>query len=648
MLDEKGFPTDRYELYAIKTKRGSNEAPLQGDRIVNATSSLDPMTNEVTVILRMDNQGSKTWADLTTRAAQDNNREIAIALDNEVVSAPRVNEPIVTGDSRISGNLTIQEGQDLANILQIGKLPASTTIIQESLVGPSLGADNIKKSLIALALSMVIVVVFMVLYYSTSGIVAIIALFANLFFLVGALSSMGTVLTLPGIAGIILTIGMAIDANIIIYERAREELRAGKSLKNAIADGFKNSYSAIIDANLTTILTGIVMAYFGLGPIRGYAITLLVGVLTSFFTAVIVGRLIVDWWVGTKGKSLSFWTEPTKNVMANLNINWLSKRKYAYMFSGALLVIGIISFAVRGFELGVDFKGGYSYNVQFEKGVDVDVNELRNVLTESFDGTPIVKAVDAFNTYNITTSYLIDDNSPDVQDKVLAKLYEGVNQVVGGNLSLDLFKLTDYSGTHISSFVKVGPTIADDIKKSSFYAGIFALLLTFIYILIRFNKWQFSLGAVLALFHDAFVVLVIFSVARGLLPFSMEIDQVLIAALLTIIGYSLNDTIVIYDRIRENFKLYPGQSTAEVVNSAINSTMSRTLITSLTLLFVVVILFVFGGASLKGFAFALVIGLISGTYSTVFIAAPILVDLTGNLKSEGATVKTKDKKGAEV
>lgn len=639
-----GEVTDEYELYAIKTKRGSDDAPLEGDRIVNATSNPDPMTNEVAVTLTMDNQGAKIWADMTTKAALDNNREIAIALDDEVVSAPTVNEAITTGSSRISGNFTIQEGQDLANILQIGKLPASTTVVQEALVGPSLGKENINKSMVAMSVAMMVVMLFMVLYYGGSGIVAIVALLANLFFIFGTLSSLGTVLTLPGIAGVVLTIGMAVDANVIIYERAREELRSGKSLRTAIADGFKHSYSAIIDANVSTILVALVLAYFGLGPIKGFAVVLIIGVLSSLFTAVLIGRLIIEWWV-EKGRNLTFWTEPTKNHFSNINIDWLGKRKIAYICSGIFFVIGITSMLTRGFELGVDFRGGYSYNVQFDKSIDVEA--LREGLTASFGQAPIVKSIDAANTYNITTSYLINDQSPAAQDSVNTKLYEVVSAISGGNLTKELFMQSDYTGTHITSSAKVGPTIADDIKKSSLYAGIISLALIFIYILIRFNKWQFSMGAVIALFHDAFVVLAAFSLLHGLMPFSMEVDQTFIAAILTVIGYSLNDTIVIFDRIRENFNIYTGKTKNEILNLSLNVTMSRTLITSLTVLFVVLALLLFGGASIKGFAFALVIGLISGTYSTIFIAAPILADLSGEIKPT-STVLHSFKRTAKV
>ncbi len=376
-----------------------------------------------------------------------------------------------------------------------------------------------------------------------------------------------------------------------------------------------------------------VLAYFGLGPIKGFAVTLLIGVVFSFFTAVIVGRLIIEWWV-SKGNTIGFSTNLTKNTLANLNVDWLGKRKMAYIFSTVFIIIGIISMFTRGFELGVDFKGGYSYNVQFEKGVDVDADKFRASLATAFGGTPVVKAIDAVNTFNVTTSYLIDDDAADAQTRVSQKLFEGVKAVTGGDLTYENFMVTDYSGTHITSSAKVGPTIADDIKKSSVYAGIMALLLIFVYILIRFNKWQYSFGAVLALFHDAMVVLTVFSLLHGILPFSMEVDQTFIAAILTVIGYSINDTVVIFDRIRENFGLYTGKTKNEILNMSLNSTMSRTLITALTVFFVVLALFFFGGASIKGFAFALVVGLISGTYSTVFIAAPILADLSGDIKSK--------------
>ncbi|GJM33295.1 MAG: protein translocase subunit SecDF [Saprospiraceae bacterium] len=636
--------TGKYELYALKAER-DGKAPLSGENVTDAGASPDPQTNAIAVSLKMDNTGAKIWNRLTTEASQDNNREIAIVLDNQVVSAPRVINPIPSGDSQITGSYTMQEANDLASILQIGRLPAKTEILQESLVGPSLGQENIDRSITALVIGFGIVLAFMIFYYGGAGIVSIIALFLNLFFIFGALASYGTVLTLPGIAGIVLTIGMAVDANVIIYERIREELREGKSLLISITDGFKNSYSAIIDANVTTILTAMVLAYFGLGPIKGFAVVLIIGILSSLFTAVLVGRLMIDWWT-SKGRSISFSTAPSKNLFANVKIDWLGKRRVAYMISGTIIILGIGSFITRGFELGVDFKGGYSYNVTFDKDKAVDAATLRNALTTTFEGNaPIVKAVDSYNTYNVVTDYLIDADEEEVgfvpADRVMERLFEGVKSVVGGDLTLNHFKNADGKGTHVTSSSRVGPTIADDIKESSFYAAIFALLLIFLYIFIRFSKWQYSMGAVAALFHDTLITLGIFSLGHGILPFTMEIDQAFIAAILTVIGYSINDTVIVFDRIREYLNNYSKDNKEDIINSAINSTVSRTVITSLTTLFVVSVLFAFGGSSIKGFAFALMIGIIVGTYSSIFIATPVMSDLTGDLKPKAKESSTK-------
>ena len=634
-----GELTNMYELYAIRHERGTDNAPLSGENVTDAREAPDPQTNQVAVTLNMNSQGAKIWGQMTTKAAQDNNREVAIMLDDEVVSAPRVINPITAGNTQITGNFTLQEAKDLSNILKIGQLPAETKIIQEALVGPSLGQENINKSMKALIFGFLIVLAFMIVYYGGGGIIAIIALFLNLFFIFGALASYGTVLTLPGIAGIVLTIGMAVDANVIIFERIREEIREGKSLLMSIADGFQHSYSAIIDANVTTILTAIVLAYFGLGPIKGFAVVLIIGVIASLFTAVLVGRLIIEWWT-KPGRHMTFNTPLSKDALAHLNIDWLGKRKIAYIISGTLIVLGLGSFFTRGFELGVDFKGGYSYNITFEEDQSVDATTLRTALTTAFEGgTPVVKAVDTENTFNVVTDYLVDDDSDDAPDRVMEKLYEGVNSVAGGSLTLNEFKASDGEGTHVISSSKVGPTIADDIKTSAFYAAIFALLLIFLYIFIRFNKWQYSMGAVAALFHDTLIVLAIFSLFHGVLPFSLEIDQAFIAAILTVIGYSINDTVVVFDRIREYFNIYTKKEKEEVINMAVNSTISRTVITSLTTFFVVAVLFFFGGTSIKGFAFALMMGIIVGTYSSVFVATPIMSDLTKDLQPQQRSKK---------
>lgn len=625
--------TNQYELYAIKQDRGRVEAPLTGESIVDAFSNQDPFNKEVGVSLKMSNNGARVWGDMTTKAAQDNNREIAIVLDDEVVSCPRVNTPITDGNSSISGNFTLQEANDLANILQVGKLPAKTRIIQESLIGPSLGQDNINKSLISLLVGFGLVLAFMIIYYSTSGVFSIIALFANLFFIFGALSSFGTVLTLPGIAGIVLTIGMAVDANVIIYERIREELRSGKTFLTAISDGYKNSYSAIIDANVTTLLTAFVLAYFGIGPIKGFAVVLIIGVICSVITAVLLCQLLIDWWTITKGRKIEFNTGISRNAFSNLTIDWIGKRKISYLISGIVILAGFVSFFTRGFELGVDFKGGRSYNIEFVQ--DIDAQDLRTELEQSFGATPIVKAISTNRMYNITTSYLINESGETVDNEVLTKLYEGVSKVSEAGLTIEQFKNPEaLNATHISSSTKVGPTIAEDIKSSSYKSTIFALLLIFFYIFLRFSKWQYSTGAVVALIHDVLILLSVFSLAHGWMSFSLEIDQAFIAALLTIIGYSMNDTVVIFDRIREYYNSYAARTRRELINAAINSTLSRTIITSLTTLLVVGMLMLFGGASIKGFAFALVLGVIVGTYSSVFIASPIMYDLSGEFSEK--------------
>jgi SecD/SecF fusion protein len=628
--------TTQYELYAVKVPR-NGKAPLEGDVVTNASADPDPNTGQMQVSLNMNQRGAKTWANMTTKAANEGNREIAIVLDNEVVSAPRVNGPITGGRSSITGNFTTQEAKDLASILEVGKLPAKTQIVQESLVGPSLGADNIRRSVNALLAGLVILVMFMIMYYGGGGIVSILTLLLNIIFIFGTLASFGTVLTLPGIAGIVLTIGMAVDANVIIFERIKEELRDGKALRTAIQDGFQNSYSAIFDANTTTFIVAMILNYFGLGPIKGFAVVLMIGVISSMFTAVFVGRLIVEAWLSKDKRRISFFTGVSKTAFSNIQIDWLSKRRIAYIISGTVITAGIVAMLVRGFALGVDFKGGYSYTVKFEQSIDPET--LRSTLTETFDGaTPVVKAVDVANTYNIVTDYLISSTDTAAANLVMERLFEGVNQIVGGNLVLSNFRNPEGAGTYVTQSSKVGPTIADDIQKSAIYASIFSLLAIFLYILIRFGRGvgrqqiAYPVGAVAALFHDVLFVLGMFALLHGILPFSLEIDQAFIGAILTVIGYSINDTVIIFDRIREVMNQYTNRTKEEIINLAVNSTISRTVITSFTTLLVVALLFIFGGSSLKGFSFALLIGIFVGTYSTVFIATPIVSDIIGDLK----------------
>lgn len=635
-----GNGTMKYAMYGIKKDDVDAKPPVSGEVVTDASASPD-QNGQMSVSLTMNNKGAKEWGNLTTRAANNGQREIAILLDDEVVSAPFVRNPITGGRSSIDGAYTVQEANDLAKILSIGKLPAKTTIVSESTVGPTLGKENISRSINSLIFGVIILLLFMVLYYGGAGIVSIIALLLNVFFIFGALANFGTVLTIPGIAGIILTIGMAVDANVIIYERVREELRSGKSLLASIKDGFSLSYSAIIDANVTTIIVAIVLGYFGLGPIKGFAVVLGIGVLLSLLTAVLLGRLIIDWWTVKKGKNLTFWTPPFKNAFANLNVDWLGKRKIAYVVSGVIILAGIASLLTQGLNYGVDFKGGYQYEVQFPEGSSVDAEALRSGLATVLDGEPIVKEVSSANTYSITTDYLIDVK--DSQQTVNDALAKGLNTITGSTVDVDKFMMGQIdNGPNVRSSATIGPTIAKDIKRSSMLAALIALILIFAYIFARFSKWQYSMGAVAALAHDSFIVIAIFSICKNIMPFSLELDQAFIAAVLTVIGYSINDTVVVFDRIREYLGIYTSKTTDEVLNMAINSTFSRTVITSLTTLFVVLCLFIFGSGSIKGFAFALLVGVLVGTYSSIFVATPLLRDFTKDLRPK---VKKNEKKG---
>ncbi len=640
MFSQKGIVGDgtsnsaagKHMLYGIKKTRGSDKAPLDGSVVTSATVQPDPK-GEIGVSLSMNSDGAKTWANLTKRAFDAGEREIAIALDDEIVSAPSVRGAIEGGTSSITGGFTMDEGRDLGKVLEVGKLPAGVDIVQESQIGPSLGAENINKSLFTMLLSVVMLCGFMVLYYNRGGIVSVVALMANLFFMIGALSSMGTVLTLPGIAGIVLTLAAAVDANVIIYERIREELRSGMPMLQAIKVGFTRSLSAILDANATMIITALVLMYFGLGPIKGFGTVLLIGILSSMFTAVLLGRIFTDWWT-SKGNAMSYFRPFSENVLANVNYDWIGKRKYAYIFSAAIILVGIASYFTRGFELGVDFKGGYSFNVQFDKEINSD--QVRAALTPAFGATPIVKTVSTSNTYNITTSYLVEEAG--AMEKVVAKLHEGLKNAGAVSEDVTTFKNTSSTGTHIISSSQVGATVADDIRSSSFKAAFWALFLIFLFLLVRFRRWQFSLGAVLALFHDVLITLTFFTLFHGLVPFSLEIDQAIIACILTVIGYSVNDTVIVYDRIREFINTFAGRPKEEVFNKAINSTLTRTLITSGTVFAVVFLLFFFGGSATKGFAFGMMMGMLFGTYSSVFVASALVVDLTSEKVLSGKEV----------
>jgi SecD/SecF fusion protein len=636
---EGSMTAGKYRLYAIKKYRGSDVARLNGSVVTRASEQPDPTSGEITVSLSMNDDGAKIWADMTTEAYKAGNREVAIALDDEVVSAPRVINPIMGGNTQITGNFSLEEAKDLSSILQVGQLPAGTRIVQESQVGPSLGADNIQKSLVTMVLAVLFLCAFMVVYYNRGGWISVIAMLANIFFILGILANYGTVLTLPGIAGIVLTLATAVDAQVVIYERIREELRNGMDMAKAISTGFTRALTALIDANVTIIITALVLMYFGLGPIKGFGVVLFWGILSSVFTAVLVGRMLTEWWI-SRGNEMNYSRPWSEKWLVGFHYDWIGKRKYAYMFSAAIIAIGLISFFTRGFELGVDFKGGYSFNVEFAQPVEIE--QLRGPLSQAFEGNPIIKAVNTQNTYNITTSYLINEQGSDVTDRVIAKLQEGV---ANAGVAVDTsFKKTDAVGvTHITSSSQVGATVADDIRQSSFLAAFWALALIFLFLLIRFRRWQFSLGAVLSLAHDVLITLTFFTLLHGLVPFSLEIDQAIIACILTVIGYSVNDTVIVYDRIREFMGAFAGRRKEEVFNMAINTTLSRTLITSGTVFVVVLLLFVFGGGAIKGFAFGMLMGVFFGTYSSVFVASALVVDFTKEDVIQGKSVEAAPK-----
>lgn len=619
--------TELLQMYAIKSTRG--EAPLTGEVVTDARETLDESARPA-ISMSMNTVGAKKWKNLT---AQNIGRQVAIVLDNYVYTAPTVQGEIANGSSSISGNFTQEEASDLANILKAGSLPAPTRIVEEAVVGPTLGKEAQAQGVTSIVAGLLIVVVFMIFYYSKGGLVANVALLFNIFFILGILANIGSALTLPGIAGIVLTIGMSIDANVLIFERIREELRNGVPLLQAINSGYQKAYSSIIDANVTTLLTGIILFWLGQGPIKGFAITLIIGIICSFFSAVFITRVIVTWMTKKGNESkISFETPLSKGMLSNINLDFLGKRRMAYMISTIVIAVGIAALATSGLRLGVDFKGGRSYVVQFDEPMtasDVKTSLSTGVFTE--DGVE-VKTYDASNILKITTSYRVDEESTEADQAVKDALTTGLAEATGKTFIDGTVDLREGQFTIVASS-KVGATIADDIKKSSYEAFGLSILAIFIYILIRFRRWQFSLGAIVALIHDAFIVMSAFAIA-GWFGISFEIDQVFIAALLTIIGYSINDTVVVFDRIRETLQLKGSKDLINTFNISINSTISRTLITSATTMIVVLILLIFGGEVLRGFSFALLIGILVGTYSSVFIATPTVVDLTK--KSLGA------------
>ena len=615
-----------FQLIAIKITNRDGLPALGGDVITNARDEFGQNKATSEVSMTMNAEGAQKWARLTK---ENVGKQIAIVLDNYVYSFPVVNGEIKGGRSSISGNFTVTEAKDLANILKSGKLPAPAKIIEEEIVGPSLGHKAINSGLVSFVIAFIVILLYMIFYYKTAGYVADIALIANIFFIFGVLASLGAVLTLPGLAGIVLTIGMSVDANVLIYERVKEELSLGKGLKLALADGYNNAYSAILDANITTFLTAVILFIFGHGPIKGFATTLMIGIITSLFSAIFLTRLVFLWLLDKK-KAISFSTKFTENAFKNLNIDFIGKRKIFYGISAAIILVGVVSLATRGLNQGIDFKGGRTYVVKFDK--DVNTVELAKDLTEPFGGNiPEVKTYGGNNQVKISTKYLVDNDDANTDSIVEAKLYEGLQPVLGGDVPFETF-INDYR----QSSRKVGPTIADDIKIAAVYSIIFSLIMMFLYIFIRFRNWQFGIGAIAALAHDVLITLGLFSLLYGYLPFSLEIDQAFIAAILTVIGYSLNDTVVVFDRIREYIHEHKRGSKKELYNEALNSTISRTVSTSLSTFFVLLAIFIFGGEVIQGFVFALLIGVVVGTYSSLFIATPVVFDTIKVVEKEVA------------
>ncbi len=609
-------------LFALKSNR-DGVPRISGDVVSDAQDTFDQF-NKPAVSMTMNTRGAKEWEELTGDA-YNNQTGIAIVLDNKVYTAPGVSSgPISGGRSEITGTFTVNETKDIANVLRAGKLPASAEIIDSFVVGPSLGQEAINSGFTSFLIAMAFVLLWMIFYYGKVGVFADIALIFNILLIFGVLTSLGAVLTLPGIAGVVLTIGMSVDANVLIFERVKEELAKGKGKAQAIADGFGNALSSILDANITTGLTAIILFVFGSGPIKGFATTLLIGIVTSLFTAIFVTRLMIDAYSAKKGRRLDFSTAITKNLFTNLNIDFLIKRKISYILSGILVIVSVFSLVTTGLQQGVDFVGGRSYQIRFDRSVSP--SEIASDLNQVFGSGTNAKTFGADNQIMITTNYRFEENGTEVDEEILQEMFTHLQKYFPDGATYEDFKPGgENEEIGVLKYRKVGPTIADDIKKSAFLAVIGSLAVVFLYILLRFRKWQFSLGAVIAVFHDVMIVLGIFSLTGKIMPFNMEIDQAFIAAILTVIGYSLNDTVVVFDRIREITSL-KGFKGGENINDALNSTLSRTLNTSLTTLIVLLAIFIFGGESLRGFMFAMIVGVVVGTYSSVFIATPIMFD----------------------
>ncbi|MDY3528760.1 protein translocase subunit SecD [Riemerella anatipestifer] len=623
---------DHLVLYAIRSNI-TGKAPVDG-AVDKANISYDQI-GRVVVDMQMDSEGTKDWKILTEKNV---GKPVAVTLDDKVYTAPNVVNAIPNGRTQISGNFTQDEAQDLVNVLNTGKLPASAKIVQADVVGPSLGQASIDAGMWSFIIAFIFIVVYIIFYYGGAGVYAVIAMIINLFYIFGIMDSMDATLTLPGIAGIVLTMAMAVDTNVIIYERTKEELFAGKNIKEAYHDGFKHALSAIVDGHITTLLTAVVLYIFGTGPIQGFAVTLIIGLIMTFFTSVLLSRVMIFSRLN-KGKGLSVWTSATKNVFRNVWVAFIEKRKFAYIISGILTVVCLASIVVNGFKLGVDFEGGRNYVVKFDKTVDAAQAEASlSQLFQTKDGKNNSVDVKTFGTSNqlkITTDYKIDDESLAADQEIEAKLFEGLKSNYPNGYTLDKFKSAEGDNLGIVSSTKVGPSVADDIKTGGTFAVLASLVGIFIYILFRFRRWQFSLGAVAALFHDSIIILGAYSLFYKVAPFNMEINQDFIAAILTVLGYSINDTVIVFDRIREYLREKKSATLSGLFNDSISSTLGRTFNTSFTVLMVILAIFIFGGESLRGFMFALLLGIGFGTYSSIFIASAIAYDfLKGKKKDE--------------
>ena len=631
-IDEAG---SYYQLVALKAQR-DGRASLEGDVITDARADFSQLSAYANVSMSMNAEGAKAWQRIT----RDNiGKSIAIVLDGYVYSFPTVQNEIAGGNSQITGNFTVEEAKDLANTLKSGKMPAPARIIQEDVVGPSLGREAIHSGLWSFILGFILILIYMIFYYGwIPGLIADAALLCNVFLLVGVLASFSAVLTLPGIAGIVLTMGMAVDANVLIYERIREEIKAGKNMRKAIADGFKGAISAIVDANVTSFLTGAILAIFGTGPIKGFAVTYMIGIVSSFLTAVFITRLLLeDYAKKENAKELSFTTPMMKNFLQNMHVNFVGARKWFYCIAGALVIVGVIGLDPHIFgklNLGIDFSGGRNYVVRFAQ--DVNTQDVTNTLTDVFmeknaEGENLslrVITIGNPNQVRISTNFLINENSADVDEQIEALIYEGCKPYLDENITLEQFKSTEINPEiGIMQSQKVGPAIADDITTAAIIAVICALIGIFLYILLRFRNFAYSVGAVTALFHDTILVLGSYAILWKVMPFSMEIDQAFIAAILTVIGYSINDTVVIFDRVREYNTLYPKRDRAQNINEALNATLSRSFSTSMSTFVVLLAIFVFGGESIRGFVFALLLGVIVGTFSSIGIAPQVAYEI---------------------